>query len=122
MTMARQILIRGATVVTMDKQGDLPVADVLVRGNTRVEIAPSLKVDDAELVDARGCIVIRGLVNAHMHTWQTALRGVADAGRLGAPGTGRPARARHQRRPRPRLERRAAGALLRAEHGTIPLT
>ena len=31
----------------------------------------------AEVVDASGCIVIPGLVNAHMHTWQTALRGVA---------------------------------------------
>ena len=29
------------------------------------------------MVDAAGCIVIPGLVNAHMHTWQTALRGVA---------------------------------------------
>jgi hypothetical protein len=29
------------------------------------------------VVDAPGCIVIPGLVNAHMHTWQTALRGVA---------------------------------------------
>jgi cytosine/adenosine deaminase-related metal-dependent hydrolase len=28
-------------------------------------------------VDATGCIVIPGLVNAHMHTWQTALRGLA---------------------------------------------
>ncbi|MDB5860730.1 MAG: cytosine deaminase [Ramlibacter sp.] len=75
--MAQQTLIRGATVVTMDRQGDLPVADVLVRGGTIEAIAPSLKVDDAEVVDASGCIVIPGLVNAHMHTWQTALRGVA---------------------------------------------
>ncbi|MCG2591691.1 amidohydrolase family protein [Ramlibacter sp. XY19] len=75
--MARQTLIRGATVITMDRQGDLPVADVLVRGDTLLEIAPSLQVEDAEVVDAAGCIVIPGLVNAHMHTWQTALRGVA---------------------------------------------
>src|SRR5689334_14625739 len=75
--MAQQTLIRGATVITMDKQGDLPVADVLVRGDTILEIAPSLKVDDAHVIDAIGCIVVPGLVNAHMHTWQTALRGVA---------------------------------------------
>jgi cytosine/adenosine deaminase-related metal-dependent hydrolase len=48
-----------------------------VTGDVITEIAPSLKVDDAEVVDAAGCIVIPGLVNAHMHTWQTALRGVA---------------------------------------------
>lgn len=70
-------LIRGATVITMDAQGDLPQADVLVQGSCIVEIAPRLAVEDAQVVDATGCIVIPGLVNAHMHTWQTALRGVA---------------------------------------------
>jgi cytosine/adenosine deaminase-related metal-dependent hydrolase len=72
-----QTLIRGATVITMDRQGDLPVADILVC-NDRIEaIAPAIQADDAEVVDATGSIVIPGLVNAHMHTWQTALRGVA---------------------------------------------
>lgn len=70
-------LIRGATVITMDAQGDLPRGDVLVTGDTITEIAPTLHVDDANVVDASGCIVIPGLVNAHMHTWQTALRGLA---------------------------------------------
>jgi cytosine/adenosine deaminase-related metal-dependent hydrolase len=70
-------LIRGATVVTMDKQGDLPRADILVQDDRIVDIAPSIAAPDAEVVDASGCIVIPGLVNAHMHTWQTALRGVA---------------------------------------------
>lgn len=70
-------LIRGATILTMDRQGDLPQADLLVEGDTIAAIAPRLQVDGAEVVDASGCIVIPGLVNAHMHTWQTALRGVA---------------------------------------------
>ncbi|MDB5881070.1 MAG: cytosine deaminase [Ramlibacter sp.] len=70
-------LIRGATVITMDAQGDLPSADVLVTDDVITEIAPRLYVDDAQVVDASGSIMIPGLVNAHMHTWQTALRGVA---------------------------------------------
>ncbi len=70
-------LIRGATVITLDAQGDLPRADVLVTGDTITEIAPTIHADDAQVVDATGCIVIPGLVNAHMHTWQTALRGLA---------------------------------------------
>jgi len=70
-------LIRGATVITMDAQGDLPRGDVLITDDTITEIAPALHVDDAQVVDATGCIVIPGLVNAHMHTWQTALRGLA---------------------------------------------
>lgn len=75
--MAQRTLIRGATVITMDAQGDLPQADILVSGDTLTAIAPTLAVDDAQVVDGRGCIVIPGLINAHMHTWQTALRGVA---------------------------------------------
>ena len=70
-------LIRGGTVVTMDAQGDLLRGDVLVTGDTITAIETAISVDDAQVVDATGCIVIPGLVNAHMHTWQTALRGVA---------------------------------------------
>ncbi|MEQ1657434.1 MAG: amidohydrolase family protein [Hylemonella sp.] len=74
---AVRTLIRGATVITMDALGDLPRADVLVTGDRITEIAPTLHADDAQVVDAAGCILIPGLVNAHMHTWQTALRGLA---------------------------------------------
>jgi cytosine/adenosine deaminase-related metal-dependent hydrolase len=70
-------LIRGATIITMDAQGDLPAGDVLVTDDVITEIAPRLRVEGAQVIDASGSIMIPGLVNAHMHTWQTALRGVA---------------------------------------------
>ena len=69
--------MRGATILTMDRQGDLPTGDLLVEDDRIAAIAPTLSADDAEVVDLPGYIVIPGLVNAHMHTWQTALRGVA---------------------------------------------
>jgi cytosine/adenosine deaminase-related metal-dependent hydrolase len=72
-----QTLIRGATIVTMDRQGDLAQGDLLVQGERIAAIAPVIDARDVEVVDATGCIVIPGLVNAHMHTWQTALRGAA---------------------------------------------
>jgi len=75
---ARPQLVSGGTIVTMDRQGDLAQGDVLVAGGTIAAIAPQITAPaDAEVVDARGCIVIPGLVNAHMHTWQTGLRGLA---------------------------------------------
>ncbi|MBL8358988.1 MAG: amidohydrolase family protein [Rubrivivax sp.] len=70
-------LIRGGIVVTMDAKGVLRPGDVLVQDDRVVEVAPHIVADDAEVVAATGCIVIPGLVNAHHHTWQTALRGVA---------------------------------------------
>jgi cytosine/adenosine deaminase-related metal-dependent hydrolase len=71
-------LIKGATVVTMDAQlGDLPAGDILIENDRIAAVGPALAADGAEVVDGAGRIVIPGLVNAHMHTWQTGLRGVA---------------------------------------------
>jgi cytosine/adenosine deaminase-related metal-dependent hydrolase len=78
-------LIRQATVITMDSAGVLPRADVSIvddriesiATNLPAELAKEVAEDGAEVVDGRGCIVVPGFVNAHMHTWQTALRGVA---------------------------------------------
>jgi cytosine/adenosine deaminase-related metal-dependent hydrolase len=74
----KRILLRGARVITMAPgEPDLPQADILVEDGMIAAIAPGITADDAETVDATGRIIIPGLVNAHMHTWQTALRGVS---------------------------------------------
>jgi cytosine/adenosine deaminase-related metal-dependent hydrolase len=74
------ILIRGAFVITLeDRLGDVPDADILVDGSRIEAIAPSgMPVSpDTQVINGHGRIVIPGLVNAHMHTWQTGLRGIA---------------------------------------------
>jgi cytosine/adenosine deaminase-related metal-dependent hydrolase len=61
-----------------DRLGDLAQGDVLVRAGRIVQVAPAIEVPPgAEVLDLAGCILTPGFVNAHMHTWQTALRGVA---------------------------------------------
>jgi len=71
-------LIKGATIISMDdKVGDLAHGDILIDGARIAAVGPSISADDAEVIDGAGRIVIPGLINAHMHTWQTALRGVA---------------------------------------------
>ena len=71
-------LICGGIVVSMDPTvGDLPRGDVLVESGLIKAVAPSISAPGAEVIDASGCIVLPGLVNAHQHTWQTGLRGVA---------------------------------------------
>jgi cytosine/adenosine deaminase-related metal-dependent hydrolase len=72
------MLLRGATVVTMRPElGDLARGDILIKGDRIAAVEPELAIEDAEIVDASGYVVIPGLINAHMHTWQTALRGAA---------------------------------------------
>lgn len=71
-------LIRGGIVVSMDPAiGELRRGDVLVEGEHIQAVAERIDAPGAEVIDASGCIVLPGLVNAHQHTWQTALRGVA---------------------------------------------
>ena len=73
-----QTLIQNATLLTMDpKLGELEHADLIYEGESIVQIGHNLDTKKAsKVIDATGKILIPGLVNAHMHTWQTALRGV----------------------------------------------
>jgi cytosine/adenosine deaminase-related metal-dependent hydrolase len=84
MTAMRPILLRDACVVTMHPAlGDLSRGAVLIEGDRIAAVAPDIEAGDAETIDARGFVVIPGLINAHMHTWQTALRGrELDAARI----------------------------------------
>ena len=72
-------LIKGGCVVTMEaRTGDLPRGDVLVESDRIVAIGPALDAPEGtEIIDASGMIVMPGLVNGHVHTWQSALRGIA---------------------------------------------
>ncbi|MFO7647369.1 amidohydrolase family protein [Halomonas sp. 3H] len=71
-------LFTNATVITMDPElGDLADGQVLVEDDRILAVGHDLPAEGAEVIDCRGGILIPGLVNAHMHTWQTALRGVA---------------------------------------------
>ena len=73
-----KLLLKSGIVVTQDKAlGVLPTGDVLVDDDRIAAIAPSLPASGAEVVDCTGHFVLPGLINAHMHTWQTALRSVA---------------------------------------------
>jgi cytosine/adenosine deaminase-related metal-dependent hydrolase len=77
-----RVLIAGATVVSMDDAlGVIEDAQLLIEGDRIVSLASAPSAGPApatdETIDARGFIVMPGFINAHMHTWQTALRGIA---------------------------------------------
>lgn len=73
----QRILIKGGSVVTIDPAiGDLARGDVLVENGKIVEVAPSIAVDDAEVIDASDRLVMPGFIDTHRHTWQALFRNI----------------------------------------------
>src|SRR5271154_153596 len=72
---SRRTLFKGGTVVTLDpKVPNLPIGDVLVDGDRIAAVGANLQVDDAEVIDAAGSIVMPGLIDAHHHMWLGVMR------------------------------------------------
>jgi cytosine/adenosine deaminase-related metal-dependent hydrolase len=73
----RPVVLRGATVLTMNDAHDvLHDADVLVTGEEITAVGPALEVPEGAFeIDASGGIAMPGMIDTHRHMWQTALRG-----------------------------------------------
>jgi len=72
-----RLLIRNATVVSMDPSiGDLEHADILIEDGRIAAVGPGLSADGAQTLEGADHIVIPGLVNAHIHTWEFPTRGI----------------------------------------------
>ena len=77
------LVVTNGTVVTMDAQRHvLENGAVAVRGDSIVAVGPSADIaaqyDAAKIVDARGAIVMPGLINGHAHAAMSLFRGMAD--------------------------------------------
>ena len=74
----KKILLKGGCLITMDnKIGQIDRGDLLIEGNKIINIAEEIKVDDAEIISAENMIVMPGIIDSHIHTWQTGIRGIA---------------------------------------------
>ena len=75
----QRLLIKGGTILSMDENiGDRANADILIEDGKIDQIGENLVVrDGVETIDASDKIVMPGLVDAHLHTWQTSIRGIA---------------------------------------------
>lgn len=75
--MTQSVLIKGGTVVTMDADDRVLDGDVLVRDGRIAGVGEGLGSADVT-IDARGCAVLPGFVQTHIHLCQTLFRGSAD--------------------------------------------
>ena len=75
-----RLLVAGGTVLTMVGQQVLEEADVLIEHGQIASIGAPARgaAPGAQVIDARGCAVMPGLVNAHTHLFQTLFRGFVD--------------------------------------------
>jgi len=73
----RPVVFRNGIVLTMDDARTvLADGDVLVVGDRISAVGPGLEVPEGtQEIDARGGIVMPGMIDTHRHMWQTAMRG-----------------------------------------------
>ena len=70
-----EIVIRGATVLTMDAAvPDLVAGDVHVRDGAIVAVAQKLSAPAAQVIDGAGMILIPGFIDTHFHMWNALFR------------------------------------------------
>ena len=73
-------MFRGGTILTIDADHRVLAGDVATRDGAIVQVGGSYtpQTDDFAILDCAGCVVMPGLVQAHVHTCQTLARGRAD--------------------------------------------
>lgn len=72
-------LIKGGTLVTMNDNRQVFRGDLRIAKGRIVEMSPALPAQaNDDVVDARDCWVIPGLIQTHVHLVQTLFRGFAD--------------------------------------------
>lgn len=75
-----ELVFRGGTILTIDPQHRVLAGDVACVGGAIVQVGGDYVPHgrDYTIVDCTGCLVMPGLVQAHVHTCQTLARGRAD--------------------------------------------
>ena len=75
-----EIVFRGGTILAIDAEHLVLSGDVACKDGEIVQVGKAYtpQTKDFEIVDCEGCIVMPGLVQAHVHTCQTLARGRAD--------------------------------------------
>ncbi|WP_158603956.1 amidohydrolase family protein [Cryobacterium tepidiphilum] len=70
----RRLVVRGG--MHLDDAGRLTETDIVIHGNVIADIGPGCadRYPHAQAIDARGCLILPGLVNAHTHSYSQLCR------------------------------------------------
>ncbi|MGR9036218.1 MAG: amidohydrolase family protein, partial [Gammaproteobacteria bacterium] len=78
---SKTLIRNAALILTMDPavgEGELGIvenADILLEGDKISKIGKNLQRKNAQIVEAKGMIVMPGFVDVHNHLWQSLIRG-----------------------------------------------
>src|ERR1700730_8569282 len=75
------LIVKGATIIAMDNEhGTTPFqADILIENDRITNIGSDLNApSDGKLISGTDRLVIPGLVNAHLHSWEAMFKGRYD--------------------------------------------
>ena len=72
------VIVRGATILTMNDAFDIIEGDVVIRGGRIASIGDAVNVTADRIIDARGAYLLPGFIQTHIHLCQTLFRGYAD--------------------------------------------
>ncbi len=78
-----QLTVRGGTLVTCDPEDRIAIGDLVVRDGALTQVGGAARrgrepAEITRVLDAGGCAVIPGFVQAHVHLCQALFRGMAD--------------------------------------------
>src|SRR5204863_8852835 len=79
--MSETLLIKGATVITLDDENHIFDGDVFVENGRIAALGVSLtgrEYNADAVIDAHGRVLLPGFVQTHIHLCQTLFRGAAD--------------------------------------------
>ena len=70
-----RILIRGATILSMDSMiGNMVCGDILIESGIITAVDENLEAEGAVVIDASNMIAMPGMVDTHRHSWEGQLR------------------------------------------------
>ncbi|MBN2489022.1 MAG: amidohydrolase family protein [Methanosarcinaceae archaeon] len=72
------IIIKNGYVLTMDPAGDIKRGVVVIEDGVITQVADSTHETADTIIDAKGSVVMPGLINTHTHAGMTLFRGYAD--------------------------------------------